>query len=380
MDDLKNWLILNRIPGFGSRKILQLLTHVEEPAQIVNAPGGQLKQWGFSAKAIDFLGHDPEQALVDDLDWLGDDKHIVTFEQPQYPSLLREITDPPLLLYVQGNVSVLNSPQLAIVGSRNPTAQGKNNAEEFASALSQSGMVVTSGMALGIDAAAHEGALKSHQPTIAIMGTGLDRVYPARHRDLAHRISEQGALVSEFAIGTGVKPGHFPKRNRIISGLSLGVLVVEAAIKSGSLITAKLAMDQGREVFAIPGSIHNPLARGCHLLIRDGAKLVETANDVVEELSAMALFNTKKVEGKQSSENNHKNSASLSKTGTHLAGNLDNEQQAILDVIDFSTTPVDVIVERSRLSVEVVSGTLLILELEGYIASEQGGYSKITRT
>ncbi|HFB67112.1 MAG TPA: DNA-protecting protein DprA, partial [Aeromonadales bacterium] len=360
MDDLKNWLILNRIPGFGSRKILQLLTHVEEPAQIVNAPGGQLKQWGFSAKAIDFLGHDPEQALVDDLDWLGDDKHIVTFEQPQYPSLLREITDPPLLLYVQGNVSVLNSPQLAIVGSRNPTAQGKNNAEEFASALSQSGMVVTSGMALGIDAAAHEGALKSHQPTIAIMGTGLDRVYPARHRDLAHRISEQGALVSEFAIGTGVKPGHFPKRNRIISGLSLGVLVVEAAIKSGSLITAKLAMDQGREVFAIPGSIHNPLARGCHLLIRDGAKLVETANDVVEELSAMALFNTKKVEGKQSSENNHKNSASLSKTGTHLAGNLDNEQQAILDVIDFSTTPVDVIVERSRLSVEVVSGTLLI--------------------
>lgn len=379
MEDLKNWLILNRIPGFGSRKILQLLTKVDEPAQIVNASSGQLKQWGFSAKAIDFLSHDPEQMLFDDLNWLGENKQIITFEQPQYPSLLREITDPPLLLYVQGNVSVLNLPQLAIVGSRNPTAQGKINAEEFASALSQVGLVVTSGMALGIDAAAHEGALKSHQPTIAVMGTGLDRVYPARHRDLAHRIGEQGALVSEFAIGTGVKPGHFPKRNRIISGLSLGVLVVEAAVKSGSLITAKLAMDQGREVFAIPGSIHNPLAKGCHLLIRDGAKLVETANDVVEELSAMALFNVNKLEDGASSTKNSTNSASSVETGTHLAGNLDNEQQAILDAIDYASTPVNAIVERTRLSVEVVSGTLLILELEGYIASEQGGYSKITK-
>ncbi len=379
MDDLKHWLILNRIPGFGRRKILQLLTRIEEPAQIVHASVGQLKQWGFNAKAIDFLRHDPEQMLENDLNWLGKNKHIVTFDQPQFPSLVREIADPPLLLYVQGDVELLSRPQLAIVGSRNPTSQGKNNAEEFASALSQVGLVVTSGMALGIDAAAHKGALKSQQPTLAVMGTGLDRVYPARHRDLAHRIGEQGALVSEFAIGTGVKPGHFPKRNRIISGLSLGVLVVEAAIKSGSLITAKLAMDQGREVFAIPGSIHNPLARGCHLLIRDGAKLVETANDVVEELSAMALFNANRLLCKQDRENTSKNLTPLAQTGTHLAGNLDNEQQAILEATDYSATAVDTIVERTQLSVEVVSGTLLILELDGYIVSEQGGYTRLKK-
>ncbi len=375
MDDLTHWLILNRTPGFSSRRIFELLEHVEHPAQILSGSNSQLKKWGLGEKAIHFLSHDPGKQIEKDLNWLGDNKHIVTFNDAQYPRLLKEISDPPLVLFVQGAVALMSQPQLAIVGSRNPTTQGKNNAEEFASALSLSGLIVTSGMALGVDAAAHQGALKSQQPTVAVMGTGLDRVYPAKHRDLARCIAEQGALVSEFPIGTGVKPGHFPRRNRIISGLSLGVLVVEAAIKSGSLITAKLAMDQGRDVFAIPGSIHNPLAKGCHHLIRDGAKLVETANDVVEELAAMALFEA----NDDLLQKIHTKTPSSLETGTLLAGNLDNEQQAILEAVDYSTTTVDEIVTRCNLSVEVVSGSLLILELEGYVASEQGGYCKVAK-
>lgn len=368
MDDIKNWLVAARIPSFSFEKYQLLLEQNILIADILSAKESDLTHWQFSPKAIEFLQNDPEQFIEDDLNWQGEHKFILSITSENYPALLREISDPPFILYIQGDVDCLMKPQLGIVGSRTPTRSGSDNAHEFAAALSQAGLGITSGMALGVDGEAHQGALSVNEKTIAVMGTGLDRIYPARHKKLAHQIAEQGALVSEFPIGTGVRPGHFPKRNRIISGLSLGVLVVEAALKSGSLITARLAMEQGREVFAIPGSIHNPLARGCHRLIRDGAKLVETANDIIEELSAMALFSNKMPTTGQS-ENNDKEKDSIE-------SELDEEQQAIFDAVDYSTTYVDEIVKQTQLSVAVVSGTLLLLEMQGYIVNEKGGYSK----
>jgi len=371
MDDLSQWLIASKIPGFGTQSLLQFLEKGISVSDLISASSSELKHWKFSNSAIQFLHDEPQQFIQQDLEWMGENKAIIPLCSEQYPVLLKEINDPPLILYVQGQIDLIKRSQLGIVGSRNPTNAGKNNAKEFAAALSQSGLMVTSGMALGIDGAAHEGALSVAEPTIAVMGTGLDRIYPAHHKDLAHKICENGALVSEFSIGTGVRPGNFPKRNRIISGLSLGVLVVEAALKSGSLITAKLAMDQGREVFAIPGSIHNPLARGCHSLIRDGAKLVEKANDILEELSALAIISEQDFKHKDKVP---KDPSSKNKTETSVT--LDQEQQAVFDAVDFNVTFVDEIVKQTQLPVAVVSGTLLLLELEGYIVNEKGGYSK----
>jgi DNA processing protein len=247
------------------------------------------------------------------------------------------------------------------VGSRNPTAAGSRTATEFARHLSAAGLVISSGLALGIDAASHRGALDAGAPTVAVMGTGLDRVYPARHRDLARQIAERGALISEFPVGTAPRAENFPRRNRIISGLSLGTLVVEAAIRSGSLITARYAGDQGREVFAIPGSIHNPLARGCHHLIRQGAKLVETANDVMDELGMLA---------------DSCYPAGQVTVETEVAAEpskLDSEYQYLIDFIAYEDTSVDQLVGSSGLTPAEVSSMLLQLELSGYIASSPGG-------
>ncbi len=288
-DTLTDWLALCQAPGAGSATIRRLLDSFAMPADVLKASSGQLRQLGLKQAAIDALRKPNEQSITRDLQWAEKaDNHIITCHDPAYPVLLLELPDPPLLLYVHGSVSLLSEPQLAIVGSRNPSSSGEQTAIDFARHLAAAGLVITSGLALGIDAASHRGALDVDAPTIAVMGTGLDRVYPARHRDLARQIAEQGSLVSEFPIGTPPKPENFPQRNRIISGLSLGTLVVEAAIRSGSLISARYAMEQGREVFAIPGSIHNPLARGCHHLIRQGAKLVETAEDVIDELGSLA--------------------------------------------------------------------------------------------
>lgn len=224
-------------------------------------------------------------ALDSTLQWLDSPGHdILTWDDPRYPGSLLELGHAPPLLYMIGHASVLERPALAIVGSRNPTPQGQDNARAFARALSHAGVAIVSGLAAGIDGAAHEGGLEGVGSTIAVTGTGLDRVYPARHRDLAHAIAARGLLLSEFPPGTPVRDYHFPRRNRLISGLARGVLVVEAALQSGSLITARLAGEQGREVFAIPGSIHSPLSKGCHKLIREGAKLVETAEDILTEL------------------------------------------------------------------------------------------------
>ncbi len=272
---------------------------------------------------------------------------------------MREIPDPPPLLFVHGDPEVLRTPQLAMVGSRNPSMPGGETARDFAYHLAASGLSITSGLAIGIDGASHSGALDAGGITIAVTGTGLDRVYPASQHDLAHRIAEHGALVSEFPPQTQVRPGNFPRRNRIISGLCLGTLVVEAAHKSGSLITARLASEQGREVFAIPGSIHNPLARGCHRLIRQGAKLVETSGDILEELAPL-LRDLKPPQA------DHKESACRQHQ-------LDPEYQLLLKCMGFDPAQIDLLIERSGLTAEVVSSMLILLELEGHVSSAPGG-------
>jgi DNA processing protein len=258
------------------------------------------------------------------------------------------------LLFVRGNPELLALPQIAIVGSRNPSNLGLETANAFAKTLSLHGFVITSGLALGIDAAGHQGALAAQGYTIAVAGTGLDRVYPARHHELATRIVDTGAIISELPPGTLAKAGNFPRRNRIISGLCQGLLVVEAAKESGSLITARMALEQNREVFAIPGSIHNPLARGCTALIREGAKLVETTQDILEEFNQYNQY----VE---------RNDA------INLQTTLDLEQQTLLNRVMFSPTSIDKLVAESGFSVEAISSMLLILELQGYVEANAGG-------
>jgi DNA processing protein len=305
----------------------------------------------------------PEWVGVDaDLAWREADaaRHILTRADPAYPPLLAEISDPPSVLFVHGDPAALRLPQLAIVGSRNPTPAGQENAQVFAAALAHAGLAITSGLALGIDAAAHAGAIEGGAPTVAVMATGPDRLYPAKHRTLAERILAcGGVLITEFPTGVGPLPEHFPRRNRIISGLALGVLVVEAAPQSGSLITARCALEQGREVLAIPGSIHNPLARGCHALIRQGAKLVETAADVLEELGAGVAQCW----------------PAPADSPASLAGNppQDPDYHRLINSLDDAPISVDQIVARSGLTPEVVSSMLLIMELQGVVASAAGG-------
>jgi len=293
-------------------------------------------------------------------EWLqGPGHHRVRMGDDAYPELLAQIPGPPSCLYINGDPELLHLPALAIVGSRNPTSAGNQNAFEFARHLGNSGFCIVSGLAQGIDAAAHRGALAAGAPTIAFLGHGIDRVYPACNRDLAHEITSQGALVSEFPLGTHPHKSLFPQRNRLISGTSLGTLVVEAARRSGSLITARLAAEQGREVFAIPGSIHNPLSRGCHELIRQGAKLVETADDIVAELGPLA---------RHVLQNALQSTASEPSTVT---GN--EEYEGLLKFLGHDPASTDELVGRSGLTIEEVSSMLLILELEGKIEKLSGG-------
>ncbi|MBD3671338.1 MAG: DNA-protecting protein DprA [Gammaproteobacteria bacterium] len=363
--DLGAWLALSLAPGVGSVTLGRILEHFETPAAALQASASQLDGLGVPAQAVAAL-REPDAARIEQaLEWVsGEGNHILTLADPRYPALLRDIPDPPPLIYINGDVDLLSMPQLAMVGSRNPSRTGEETAQGFARYLSRTGLTITSGLATGIDAASHQGALEGSGLTVAVVGTGLDRVYPARHRELAHAIAEKGALVSEFPLGTQPARGNFPRRNRIISGLSVGTLVVEAALKSGSLITARLAMEQGREVFAIPGSIHNPLARGCHRLIRDGAKLVETAEHVLEELApliSLSLQQMDEVEPNKSTE-----------------VELDEEYRRLLDEVGFEATSVDTIVDRSGLTAEAVSSMLLVLELQGHVTTAPGGgYTRV---
>ena len=371
-NSLRNWLALTHVPNLGPIRIHSLLENFESPSAVFNAGLSAWTQAGLSEKLIQHLSS-PDWDKVDaDLKWLEQDNaSLLTLDDERYPPLLKSIPDAPPGLYVLGQPEILKLPQLAIVGSRNPTHAGKDIAHDFAAYLTSMGITVTSGMALGIDTAAHQGALDSmksehegHGFTVAVTGTGLDRVYPSKNRDVAHKIAESGVLVSEYAPGTPPLPGNFPRRNRIISGLSMGVLVVEAALQSGSLITAKLAIEQGREVFAVPGSIHHPLAKGCHALIRQGAKLVETAEHILEELGGFIGVHAE--ETKSADQNQD--------TETNVSINVDDEYKQVLKCVDFEPTSVDKVVERSGLTADAVCSMLLVLELQGYVTALSGGY------
>lgn len=365
MNEKAYWIALFQAKGIGHAAFFALLKQYGTPRTVVENPS-LIREAGLRASIVDELRNTDWGKIEQDLRWEEkENQHIVLFTDERYPPLLKEIPDPPPILYGIGDMELLRSVQIAIVGSRHPTASGEQIAFDFAHDIALAGVTVTSGLANGIDGASHRGALGAKGKTIAVMGTGADRVYPANHRKLAHEIvASNGLLLSALPLGTGAKKENFPQRNRLISGLSLGTLVVEAARQSGSLITAKLAADQGREVFAIPGSIHNPLARGCHDLIRQGAKLVETTQDIFDELPINVTVS------------DATNSKYISQQGSQTS--LDRESLLVLDSLGFEPTAIDTVVERSRLTPESVSSILLVLELQGYIKLQAGGfYSRI---
>lgn len=364
-ETLRYWLALLHARGVGTQRFMQLM----EQAGTVEALFHHPSLPGLSPALSQAL-REPDWAAVErDLQWLEqDDCHILMWGEDAYPARLAELSDAPPLLFVRGDPAQLHNPQLAMVGSRNPSLVGREIARDFAQHLATAGIVITSGLALGIDAASHQGALEAGGHTIAVFATGLDRVYPASNRELAHRIvASGGTLVSEQPPGTLPLQGNFPRRNRLISGLSLGTLVVEAALRSGSLITARQAAEQGREVFAIPGSIHNPLARGCHRLIRDGAKLVETAQDVIEELAPQLRALLAQIPAVQQDQ------GETEVTDTGSAPTVEGQQ--LLAALGDGPSSVDQLVTRSGLTAEVVSSMLLMLELQGKVVSTAGGYT-----
>lgn len=358
---LADWLRLTLTPGIGGETQRKLLTAFGLPESVFSAKRDALRGV-IGERAVQLLlDSDNGAAISSALEWSqGENQHVITLADADYPQALLEIPDPPTVIYVRGRLEPLNYPSLAIVGSRNPTPQGIQNAERFAAAFADAGLTIISGLALGIDAAAHRGALTAGGNTVAFIGTGIDRIYPARNRDLALEIGNKGTIVSEFPIGTPVTASNFPRRNRLISGISRGVLVVEAAIESGSLITARLAGDQGREVFAIPGSIHSPQSKGCHKLIRQGAKLVETAQDVLEEI--------------------HWATASLSPMESRIS-EPDIEVEKLLSVMGYEPCTLDELVDRSTLSANTLSVMLLHMELAGQVAGLPGGrYQQLAPT
>ena len=346
------WIRLGLVAGLTPSGFRKLLAALATPEAICAADRVTLaRSVSDDVAAAIARGPDPER-LDATLRWLEEPgNQVVTFADQAYPRLLLEITDPPPVLYVKGNPDLLDRAALAVVGSRNATQQGRANAQAFSQELSQGGFTIISGLALGIDAAAHLGGLDAASSSIAVVGTGLDIVYPARNRDLAHRLAGEGALVSEFALGMPALAGNFPRRNRLISGLSRGCLVVEAALQSGSLITARYALEQGREVFAIPGSIHSPLSKGCHQLIKQGAKLVESSQDILEELgAAVRLRNTATVADEDEAQEN-----------------------PILAALGYDPLDLDTLCERSGLTPDSASAMLLTLELEGVVSRLPGG-------
>jgi DNA processing protein len=367
---LRDWLIALRTPGLGSVGLRERLTATQGDI------GEALAHWRRHASSLDarapaWLEQPDEARIAADLAWLAEPGHrLLRFTDADFPPQLETIAQPPAALFVSGDASLLLRPQVAMVGARSASIAGKENARAFARNLAMTGFVVTSGLADGIDGAAHEAALDAGQPTIAVIGTGPDLVYPRKHRNLSARVEAHGALVSEFPPGTPARTDHFPRRNRIISGLSLGTVVIEAGLQSGSLITARLAGEQGREVFAVPGSIHNPLARGCHRLIREGARLVESASEIAESLvpAARALgaelaqrLDQSPAEGKE-------------RVQTASGGwRADPEYQRLLDVLGHDQVALDELAARTGQTAAVLSSMLLMLELEGCVEGLPGG-------
>ena len=356
------WLRLARVPATGIADALALLERLGGPEALLAATEAELARAGVSRAGLQVLANPDESALERDLRWLeAPGRFLLTGDDPRYPPQLAATAGAPVALFVEGEPAALSLPQLAIVGSRSATAAGRETAFEFARRLSASGLTITSGLAAGIDAAAHRGALAAGGLTVAVCGTGLDQVYPAEHAALASTIAAQGALVSEFSMGTPPIAANFPRRNRLLSGLSRGVLVIEAAARSGSLITARLAGEQGREVMAVPGSIHNVLARGCHRLIRDGAALVESPEDVLAAIGFPGLA--------AAAGTGEKTSGGVQKS----AGGLDSAEEMLLNALGFEPADLDKLVERTGLAAPAVASMLQMLELDGRIESLAGG-------
>ncbi len=356
-DELAAWLRLIETPQIGRESARKLLAAFGSPQAVLAAPTAARKKI-VSAATATALAEEPEtvSTLVETtVSWLANatdeaPRQVLTLGDPSYPPLLLEIADPPLLLYLQGDPTLLHSPGVAVVGSRNPTPQGRENARAFAAHLSNAGLTIVSGLALGVDGAAHEGGLSGSGRTIAVIGTGLDRVYPKRHLELAHRISAKGLMLSEYSLGTPPLPANFPMRNRIIAGLTRGTLVVEAALQSGSLITARLASEAGRDVFAIPGSIHSPQSRGCHALIKQGAKLVDSAQDVLEELPPFQA---------------------PAPSATEPPADVESADP-LLQALGFDPVTLDALVARTGWPSELLNLRLLELEMEGQVARLPG--------
>ncbi|MCP0913985.1 MULTISPECIES: DNA-processing protein DprA [Legionella] len=346
-------LALNRMPLVGPRTVSKLVQRWPELGELFALSMAELEAAGlpyklaYAIKTFDFTQVDKDWQWQD----AASNHHVLTLDDIAYPRLLKEIYDPPPVLYAIGDLSVLHAPTVAIVGTRKPTIPGQETARRFAFELAAHGVAIVSGLALGIDGEAHAGCLDADGQTIAVLGTGVDCIYPRRHQELARKITQQGLLLSEFPLGTPPVAGHFPRRNRIISGLSLATLVVEAAIKSGSLITARLALDQNRDVLAIPGSIYNSQTQGCHYLLQQGAKLVTSSEDVLNELRL--------------------DSAGLDESKPVLLATGD---EKLVKCIGFETTSVDLIAMRSGLSIEDVACGLAGLELQGIVKAVPGGY------
>lgn len=362
---LQQWLTLHFAPGLGPVRFQALFNHYHSIEQIIAADIRELRLLGLPGNTAQAI-HKPDQHAIDNaLSWAqNDDCYLLTLDDARYPHTLKQIADPPLLLYVRGNIAALSAPQMAIVGSRNPSPMGADNAYAFAAELARFKFVISSGLAMGIDAAAHQGALSVTGRTIAVMGTGLNRIYPACHHQLVQDIIDCGAVISEFALDSPPLANHFPRRNRIISGMSLGVLVIEAARQSGSLITAQQAVEQGREVFALPGSIHNPHAKGCHYLIKQGAKLVDDVSDIINELGI----------------NYTPISLQDAPVQVDSTCELDSKQLSVLTAVGDEPTSVDSVIIRSGLTSEQVCSMLLVLEVEGYLQmTATGQYCRVKK-
>lgn len=376
--ELAAWLRLQLTPGVGNASARKLLTAFGLPQSIFDASTSALEQVVSASQGLALKQSPPDWIALLETTWAWlqakpDAHRVLALGDADYPPSLLNMEDPPLLLYAMGGAEVwlrgglvgCMAHSLAVVGSRNPTPQGTTNARHFSQALAQAGLTIVSGLALGVDGAAHEGALagapEGQLATIAVVGTGLDRVYPRQHRDLAHRIAQRGVLISEYPLGTPPLSANFPRRNRIIAGLTNGTLVVEAALQSGSLITARLASEQGKEVFAIPGSIHSTQARGCHALIKQGAKLVESAQDVLEEMPSDALRATAA------------SASAASGAGDGDAGSSDSDSDPVLDALGFDPMGLDALLARTGLDTPHLQAKLMELEILGLVSRLPGG-------
>jgi len=369
MKSSEAWLRVACIPGLGPLALRRLLAEFGDVGGIISTRPGRMESLGVAPEVARHLAGEDNPHLTAAMAWLekAPDRRFIAPCDPAYPERLRQLPDAPAGLFVRGHADLLQDPMIAVVGSRNPSPAGLENAFEFSAFLSRCGFGILSGLALGVDGRAHEGAMAGGSPTVAICGTGLDQVYPARHSELAEAIAARGALVSEFPPGTPPRRENFPRRNRLISGLSLGVLVVEAGLRSGSLITARLASEQGREVFAIPGSIHNPMARGCHQLIKQGAKLVESGEDLLSELRSVIDLRE------------FRDPQTPTPPADTVAG-LEPEYEQFLESCGHDPFTVDQMVSRTKLTSAEVSSMLLILELQGFVESGPGGrYTRVSK-